>query len=90
MLLGLLCVGLLLLTSTIHIVHIHGNGDTHGDCALCITAQVALAATGCSAIILLPHAVTSVIAADREEIALRFYIPFALFNRPPPDPSFMR
>ena len=84
LLLGVLCIGLVILGSTLSVAHTHNQGDVrHGDCALCVTAHV----------VVQPAAVY--VAIDIAQVFTPVHVPlsstpsqnisqFALFTRPPP------
>lgn len=84
MFLGLLCIALVLIGSTLQVAHTHPGGDlSHSDCSLCVSAHVV--AQIVSNPIPVPAALTVVAeptfhAKPRPE---RLSI-FALFTRPPP------
>ncbi len=83
-LLGLLCLALVVLGSTIQVAHTHTSGDlSHADCSLCATAHVVAQVVAAPVSL----AVTVVIAAVRVSAPLSHPggpIAFALFTRPPP------
>jgi hypothetical protein len=84
LLLGVLCIGLVILGSTLAVAHTHNQGDIrHGDCALCVTAHVvvqpvaAYVAVDIAQVFAPVH--VPIFAAPSQNIS-----PFALFTRPPP------
>jgi len=83
-LLGLLCLALVVLGSTIQVAHTHSNGDlSHNDCPLCATAhvvaQVADAPVPVPAVIVVADVRVSSPLPQSSRPAV-----FALFTRPPP------
>jgi hypothetical protein len=84
LLLGLLCLGLVVLGSTIQVAHSHPSGDiSHADCSLCLTAHVVAQVVSNPA----PIPETRVVAAVEEslpEVRPATLSVFALFTRPPP------
>lgn len=84
LILGLLCLALVVLGSTVQVAHSHPGGDiSHADCSLCLTAHVV--AQVVSNPIPIPAAL--VVAAVEEALPdarpVTFSV-FALFTRPPP------
>lgn len=84
LLLGILCVGLVLLGGTLSVTHSHPDGAPHSDCGLCATAhltvQVATPFTQI-AVALVFIRVEAVTVSTRPRTILSN---FALFTRPPP------
>jgi hypothetical protein len=78
-----LCIVLLLLGAAVQSTHMHQDGMTHSDCALCVTVHTAVSVAGFLAFFLLLEVVTTP-AACRREIFEHREVPFALSNRPPP------
>jgi len=83
LLLGLLCIGLVLLMGTMAATHAHMDRADHPDCGLCVTAHMAvqLASPAVQA------AVTPVVARvepTHRLVVVRTVSRFALFTRPPP------
>ncbi len=85
-LLGILCILLLLVGVAVQAVHMHEDGNIHGDCVLCVSPQALLAAADCLALLLFLECVLAFIAERKTTYLLR-RLPFALCIRPPPDPS---
>jgi hypothetical protein len=84
LLLGVLCIGLVVLGGTLSVSHSHSQGgETHVDCALCVTAHIAV------------QSVAAYVAVDITQVFTPVNVPqssapsqdisaFALFTRPPP------
>ena len=84
LLLGVLCIGLVILGSTLSVAHTHNQGDVrHGDCAVCVTAHVVVQPVAAYVAIDIAQVFTPVhvplSSTPSQNIA-----PFALFTRPPP------
>ena len=84
LLLGILCIGLVILGSTLSVSHSHSQSDVrHADCALCVTAHVVVQPVAAYVAIDIAHVFTpvhvSLSSTPSQDIA-----PFALFTRPPP------
>jgi len=88
-LVGILCVALILVGSTLQVAHTHRDGLEHPDCSLCATAHVAVQVT------------THPIPLPASPVARRATIlpqllpstslsTYALFTRPPPSTSLTR
>ncbi len=82
-LLGLLCLGLILLGGTVAATHTHANGTVHADCSLCTTAHSTPHVTA------LPVHTAEAVVIERLAVALppprsQTLSRFALFTRPPP------
>jgi hypothetical protein len=82
--LGVLCIALVLIGSTLSVAHSHAHAvDEHGTCGLCVSAHMAahLAAPA-------PQIVLTQVFIDLEPaapVARPRTVPhFALFSRPPP------
>jgi hypothetical protein len=83
-LLGVLCIGLVILGSTVAVSHSHSpSGPAHADCALCVTAHIVV------------QPVAAYIAIDVAQVFAPVLVPlssapcqnispFSLFTRPPP------
>lgn len=87
LLLGLLCVGLVLLGGTLQAVHTHASGDlSHADCSLCATAHVVaqIVSNPVPLPTALPIAAAPRFKAPPRQVRLSA---FALFTRPPPAAS---
>jgi hypothetical protein len=83
-LLGLLCLALVVLGSTIQVAHSHANGDiAHPDCSLCATAHVVAQVVAAPAALIAVATVASVPVASPQSQPSRPTV-FALFTRPPP------
>jgi hypothetical protein len=84
LLLGLLCIGLVALGSTIQVAHTHAGGDiAHADCSLCLTAHVVAQVVSSP----VPIPAAPVVASVEEplpEVRPATLSVFALFTRPPP------
>ncbi len=83
LLLGLLCLGLVLLGGTVAVTHTHANGTVHTDCGLCTTAHSTPHVTA------LPVHTAEAVVIERLAVALppprsQTLSRFALFTRPPP------
>jgi hypothetical protein len=85
LLLALLCITLVVVCGTIQVVHTHPQGDiSHSDCALCVTAHVAVQAAAAPVVL---HHVAPVVSRVEAFVAPRpaqTLSTFALFTRPPP------
>ena len=84
LLLGVLCIGLVILGCTLAVSHTHSQGNpTHADCALCVTAHVAIQPVAAYVTVDVTQVLTPVhvrlFSAPSQNIS-----PFALFTRPPP------
>jgi len=84
LLLGVLCIGLVILGSTLSVTHTHNQGEVrHVDCALCVTAHVVVQPAAVYVAVDIAQVFTPVhvplSAAPSQKIS-----PFALFTRPPP------
>jgi hypothetical protein len=84
LLLGILCIGLVILGSTLSVAHTHNLGDVrHADCALCVTAHVVIQPAAVYVAVDVAQVFTPVHVplslAPSQDIS-----PFALFTRPPP------
>jgi hypothetical protein len=88
-LLALLCVLLVLATGTIQAVHSHPVGDiSHADCALCVTAHVAVEVAQPPVALVVASVVSAVEVFDPSTRTKTFFT-FALFTRPPPVDSVL-
>jgi hypothetical protein len=84
LLLGVLCVLLVLLGSTLEAAHSHpGHASSHADCALCATAHVSIQIVASLALPVVATLIGTVhrLAAPPLKPSLSV---FALFTRPPP------
>jgi hypothetical protein len=87
--LTLLCVLLVLATGTIQAVHSHPVGDiSHADCALCITAHVAVEVAQPPAAIVV-SSVVSAVEVFYPSPRTKTFFTFALYTRPPPVDSVL-
>ncbi|WP_183812855.1 hypothetical protein [Tunturibacter empetritectus] len=87
--LTLLCVLLVLTTGTIQAVHSHPVGDiSHTDCALCITAHVAVEVAEPPVALVVASVVSAVEVFD-PSTRMKTFFTFALFTRPPPVDSVL-
>ena len=85
--LALLCVLLVLATGTIQAVHSHPVGDiSHTDCALCVTAHVAVEVAQPPVTLIVASVVSAIEVFDPPTREKTFFT-FALFTRPPPADS---
>jgi len=83
-LLGLLCLALVVLGSTIQVAHTHAGGDlSHADCSLCLTAHVVAQVVSNPVPIPAALVVASVEESLPESRPATLSV-FALFTRPPP------
>ncbi|NYF89302.1 hypothetical protein RBB79_07105 [Tunturiibacter empetritectus] len=81
---ALLCVLLVLATGTIQAVHSHPVGDiSHADCALCVTAHVAVEVAQPPVALVVASVVSAVEVFDPSTRTKTFFT-FALYTRPPP------
>jgi hypothetical protein len=80
---AVLCIVLLLLGAVVQSAHMHQDGTTHSDCALCATAHAAVSVAAFLALFLLLEVVPTPSACRTETFEHR-EVPFALSNRPPP------
>jgi hypothetical protein len=84
LLLGILCIGLILLGGTISVAHSHSDGDvSHADCALCVAVHITVHSAATPTITPVANVFATV------HIALPPVRPdtlasFALYTRPPP------
>jgi hypothetical protein len=82
---ALLCILLVVVCGTIQAVHVHPQSDiSHSDCALCVTAHVAVEVAAAPVML---HHVAPVVSAVEVFVAPRpvqRLSTFALFTRPPP------
>lgn len=84
LLLGILCIGLILLGGTISVAHSHPDGDvSHADCALCVAAHVTIQSTTTPAIIPVATVFATVHVAF-PPARPQTLTSFALYTRPPP------
>jgi hypothetical protein len=82
--LALLCVLLVLATGTIQAVHSHPVEDiSHADCALCVTAHVAVEVAQPPVTLIVASLVSAIEVFDPPTREKTFFT-FALFTRPPP------
>jgi hypothetical protein len=84
LLLGLLCIGLVLVCGTVQAVHVHPDGNiSHSDCPLCAIAHVSVQIAGQTAS---PQftPVVSEVETFLSPTRSRTLSIFALFTRPPP------
>ena len=82
--LALLCMLLVLATGTVQAVHSHPVGDiSHADCALCVTAHVAVEVAQ-PPVTLAVASVVSAIEVFDPSTRMKTFFTFALFTRPPP------
>jgi hypothetical protein len=81
---ALLCMLLVLSTGTIQAVHSHPVGDiSHADCALCVTAHVAVDVAQPPVTLTVASVVSAIEIFDPPSRTKSFFT-FALFTRPPP------
>jgi len=86
---ALLCVLLVLATGTIQAVHSHPVGDiSHADCALCVTAHVAVEVAQPPVTLIVASVVSAVEIFD-PLMRTKTFFTFALFTRPPPVDSVL-
>jgi hypothetical protein len=86
---ALLCVLLVLATGTIQAVHSHPVGDiSHADCALCVTAHVAVEVAQPPVTLAVASVVSAIEIFDPPTRAKTFFT-FALYTRPPPVDSVL-
>lgn len=82
--LGLLCIAIVVLGSTIQAAHSHAGGDiSHADCSLCVTAHVVAQVVSNPVPIPAALILASVEESLPEPLPAKFSV-FALFTRPPP------
>jgi hypothetical protein len=87
--LALLCILLVLATGMVHAVHSHPVGDiSHADCALCVTAHVAVEVAQ-PPVTLTVVSVVSAIEVFDPPARMKTFFTFALFTRPPPVDSVL-
>ncbi len=83
-LLGVLCLVLMLVGTTIATSHIHLDSDlSHADCALCVTAHTAVAPVA-SSICVFGFQVLAAIDSLPSSPFKQHRLAFALYTRPPP------
>jgi hypothetical protein len=81
---GVLCILLLLASTTVQLTHSHVPHENHADCALCVTVHAAVQ------IVIPPSSfVAPVVALERASsqaphLVLRMVLAHPLWNRPPP------
>ncbi|GGA64397.1 hypothetical protein GCM10011507_15010 [Edaphobacter acidisoli] len=83
LLLAFLCIALVIVLGTVQVAHSHPDRLFHADCALCITAHVAVHATVPPVTLRVTH-VESFVEALVLPSRQRTIQTFALFTRPPP------
>ena len=84
--LGILCIGLVLISGMAQVAHFHASGTVDHDCALCVAAhQVAHAALLVT--LMCSSAPVAAIAARGQCFQPRKAVFFRLFTRPPPSGS---
>ena len=82
--LSVLCIVLVFLFGTIQVAHVHPNDNlSHTDCALCLTAHLAVQ-VALPAVTLHVSPVVSFVEALLAPAHSRELSTFALFTRPPP------
>jgi hypothetical protein len=87
--LTLLCVLLVLAIGAIQAVHSHPVGDiSHADCALCITAHVAVEVAQ-PPVALVVASVVSAVEVYYSSTRTKTFFTFALYTRPPPVDSVL-
>jgi hypothetical protein len=87
--LALLCVLLVLATGTIQAVHSHPVGEiSHADCALCVTAHVAIEVVQPPVTLAVASVVSAIEVFDPLTRTKTFFT-FALYTRPPPVDSVL-
>ena len=87
--LALLCVLLVLATGSIQAVHSHPVGEiSHADCALCVTAHVAVEVAQ-PPVTLAVASVVSAIEVFEPPTRMKTFFTFALYTRPPPVDSVL-
>ncbi len=85
----LLCMLLVLATGMIQAVHSHPVGDiSHADCALCVTAHVAVEVAQPPVTLTVALVISSIESFD-PLIRTKTFFTFALFTRPPPVDSVL-
>jgi len=82
-LLGLVCILLVAVFSTVQVAHTHADADTHANCSLCVAAHVTLHLGG-SPSPAPAAAVVTVLETLPRSVVPSALQPFALFTRPPP------
>ena len=83
-LLGLLCLGLVIVGGTLSVSHSHNQGNiTHTDCALCVTAHAVVQPSATYLFIFIVQIFAAVYVL-RSAPSSQKISPFALFTRPPP------
>jgi hypothetical protein len=84
LLLGILCLALVVLGSTVQVAHSHPSGEiSHADCSLCATAHVVAQAVSHPVALQATLVVTAVQGFILKPPAIALSV-FALFTRPPP------
>ena len=84
LLLGILCIGLVILGGTISVAHSHPDGDvSHADCALCVAVHITVHPTVAPVIIPVTHVFATVHVAFPPARPQTLFS-FALYTRPPP------
>ncbi len=84
LLLGLLCLALVIVGSTVQVAHTHPGGDiSHADCSLCATAHVVVQVASEPVPLLAVLVVTPVSSFVLKPRPTAISV-FALFTRPPP------
>jgi hypothetical protein len=83
LLLGLLCVGLVLLMGTMAATHTHMDRADHPDCGLCVTAHMAVKLAS-PAVQVVKTPVIQRVEPAHSVVWVRTVSRFALFTRPPP------
>ncbi|MBB5338063.1 hypothetical protein [Tunturiibacter gelidoferens] len=87
--LALLCVLLVLATGTIQAVHSHPVDDiSHADCALCVTAHVAVEVAQPPVTLFVASVVSATEVFD-PLTRTKTFSTFALFTRPPPVDAYL-
>lgn len=88
LILGIVCVGLVLLSATVQVAHSHlDNNSSHPGCALCVLAHVAGVAVAPQVIPVIATFVSLLQVASPVARPTVFFT-FALFTRPPPASAF--
>jgi hypothetical protein len=87
-LLGVLCLGLIVLAGTLSVTHSHAqDGPVHADCGLCVAAHATSHTASVAPILQSGQAFIGLIAAAplfREQAAIEA----SLYSRPPPSASY--
>jgi amino acid permease len=85
--LGIFCIALVLAAGVLHVAHVHANGQTDQDCALCVSAHQAVQVTAVVAVMVSSQPVVYRIAEHIDPAPRQRFVQ-QLANRPPPVPDF--